>query len=145
MVRFHMAISSPVSIICLLVGAAIGAAQGCFVAYLQDPGLHRHAGRHAGVPRALPLACWQGQSVGPFPPSFQQLSTGFMPDFLIPPLGEIFAAVDPAFATLHLTSLLIGLVVTALLIYANVRDRAQPGEARPWPRSRCRSSSAATC
>ena len=45
--------------------------------------------------RGLCLYILEGQSVGPFPPSFQQLSTGFVPDFLIPPLGEIFADIDP--------------------------------------------------
>ena len=39
----------PATIVCLIVGGVIGAAQGYFVAYLQDPVLHRHAGRHAGL------------------------------------------------------------------------------------------------
>ena len=51
-----------------VVGGVIGAAQGYWVAYLQDPVLHRHAGRHAGLQGPDPGAA-RRQSVGPFPAS----------------------------------------------------------------------------
>jgi putative multiple sugar transport system permease protein len=50
----------------------------------------------------------QGQSVGPFPPEFQLLSTGFLPD----PLGG---------DSLRLTSLLLGVLAAAALVFFKLR------------------------
>ena len=63
------------------------------------PVLHRHAGRHAGL-QGLSLALLGGQSVGPFPPEFQQLSSGFIPD--------LFGGMP--MARRHVTSMLLGVV-----------------------------------
>mgnify|MGYP002717093752 CR=1 FL=1 len=97
--------------ICLAIGAAIGAAQGWFVAYLRIPSfIVTLAGML--VFKGLSLAVLGGASVGPFPTTFQRLSSGFIPD---------------AFATpgLKLTSLILGTVLALGLVYLNFRNRAR--------------------
>jgi putative multiple sugar transport system permease protein len=113
----------PATIVCLLSGAAIGAAQGWFVAFFRIPSfIVTLAGML--VFKGLSLALLQGQSVGPFPASFQLLSSGFIPDWLN---GE----------TLRTTSLLAGIVVAFALIVAKLRERANQTrhgmEAEPYP------------
>ena len=69
----------PATIVCLVVGALIGAAQGWFVAYFHIPSfIVTLAGML--VFKGLALALLNGQSVGPFPETFQKLSSGFIPD-----------------------------------------------------------------
>ena len=68
------------TLICLVAGAAIGAAQGYWVAFFKIPSfIVTLAGML--VFKGLTLALLQGQSVGPFPTEFQMLSSGFIPDF----------------------------------------------------------------
>lgn len=99
----------PATLVCLIVGAAIGAAQGWFVAFFRIPSfIVTLAGML--VFKGLALALLQGQSVGPFPESFQKLSSGFIPD--------LFSEEG-----LRLTSLLIGVVVAALLALSSLRAR----------------------
>ena len=86
MVRYH--IDYPIAFIaCLLVGAAIGAAQGYWVAYFKIPSfIVTLAGML--VFKGLALAVLQGQSVGPFPPTFQKLSSGFIPEASVKSRGR---------------------------------------------------------
>jgi putative multiple sugar transport system permease protein len=99
----------PATLLCLVCGAAIGAAQGWFVAYVRIPSfIVTLAGML--VFKGLALAILHGQSVGPFPEVFQKLSSGFIPDF--------FAA-----ESLRLTSLLLGAAVAAALALASLRQR----------------------
>src|SRR5512147_1059552 len=92
----------PATIVCLLCGALIGAAQGWFVAYFRIPSfIVTLAGML--VFKGLALALLAGQSVGPFPDAFQRLSSGFIPD----PLGG---------AELRLSSLLLGAGVVAAMV-----------------------------
>ena len=66
---------------CLLVGMLIGAAQGYWVAYWRIPSfIVTLAGML--VFRGSTLWLLNGQNIGPFPKSFQSLSTGFIPDVL---------------------------------------------------------------
>jgi putative multiple sugar transport system permease protein len=111
MVRYHIAY--PVAFIaCLLVGALIGAAQGYWVAYFKIPSfIVTLAGML--VFKGLALAILAGQSVGPFPPTFQKLSSGFIP--------ELF----PGAGTLYPTSLLIGAVLAVALVYTSAKGRAR--------------------
>ena len=100
----------PATLVCLLAGAAIGAAQGWFVAFFRIPSfIVTLAGML--VFKGLSLALLQGQSVGPFPSSFQLLSSGFIPDWFS---GE----------TLRTTTLLAGVLVALALIVAKLRERA---------------------
>ena len=111
MVRYHVAY--PLAFLaCLVVGALIGAAQGYWVAYFKIPSfIVTLAGML--VFKGLALAILQGQSVGPFPPDFQKLSSGFIPE-LFPDAG-----------TLYPTSLLIGAVLALALVYASPQGRAR--------------------
>ena len=100
----------PASVVSLVCGGLIGAAQGWFVAWMRIPSfIVTLAGML--VFKGLALALLEGQSVGPFPPEFQLLSSGFLPD---PFNGE----------TLRLGSLLIGLAVVAALLVTWLRQRA---------------------
>ena len=111
MVRYHVAY--PLAFLaCLVVGALIGAAQGYWVAYFKIPSfIVTLAGML--VFKGLALAILQGQSVGPFPPDFQKLSSGFIPE-LFPDAG-----------TLYPTSLLIGAVLALARVYASAKGRAR--------------------
>jgi putative multiple sugar transport system permease protein len=111
MVRYEMAY--PLAfILCLLVGALIGAAQGYWVAWFKIPSfIVTLAGML--VFKGLALAILQGQSVGPFPPTFQKLSSGFIP--------EMF----PGAGTLYPTSLLIGALLAVALVYTGAKNRSR--------------------
>ena len=101
----------PATLLCLAAGALIGAAQGWFVAYVRIPSfIVTLAGML--VFKGLALALLQGQSVGPFPETFQLLSSGFLPD----PLGG---------DTLRLFSLLLGVLAAAALVWFKWRERVR--------------------
>ena len=104
----------PATLLCLAAGAAIGGMQGWFVAFFKVPSfIVTLAGML--VFKGLALALLQGQSVGPFPPSFQLLSSGFIPDVFN---GE----------TLRISSLVIGLAVALAMVVAKLRHRARQSE-----------------
>ncbi len=97
--------------ICLLVGILIGAAQGYWIAYWRIPSfIVTLAGML--VFRGLSLWVLQGQSVGPFPRSFQLLSTGFVPD--------LFGVGRP-----NVTAILLGVLAAGLLLFFAARTRAR--------------------
>jgi putative multiple sugar transport system permease protein len=100
----------PAMLACVAVGAAIGAAQGWFVAYFKVPSfIVTLAGML--VFKGLALALLQGQSIGPFPVEFQKLSSGFIPD--------LFQGSE-----LRLTSLLLGVGVALAMAAAAWRARS---------------------
>ncbi len=100
----------PAVLVCLTCGGVIGGIQGWFVAFSRIPSfIVTLAGML--VFKGLALALLAGQSVGPFPDSFQMLSSGFMPDFF-------------SVEGLRLTSLLLGVAAAAALIVSAVRARA---------------------
>jgi putative multiple sugar transport system permease protein len=100
----------PATLLCLATGALIGAAQGWFIAYFHIPSfIVTLAGML--VFKGLALALLQGQSVGPFPVTFQKLSSGFIPD--------LFDG-----AELRLTSLLLGALVALAMLVLAWRTRA---------------------
>jgi putative multiple sugar transport system permease protein len=99
------------SLACLAAGALIGAAQGWLVAYPRIPSFIVTLGGML-VFKGLCLALLQGQSIGPFPETFQGLSSGFLP--------ELSAAEG-----LRATSLVIGLAAAVALGAASLRGRAQ--------------------
>lgn len=75
---WHFALVVP---LCLIIAAAMGAAQGYWVAYQKIPAfIVTLAGML--VYRGLTYLVLQGRPIGPFPKDFQMLSTGFLPDFL---------------------------------------------------------------
>jgi len=113
----------PTALVCLGAGGLIGAAQGYFVAYTRIPSfIVTLAGML--VFKGLTLALLQGMSLGPFPVSFQRLSSGFIPD--------VFGGVD-----LRLTSLLVGGLAAVALLYTKLRARLRQNkhgmEDEPFP------------
>ena len=100
----------PATLICLVLGGAIGAAQGYWVAFYKIPSfIVTLAGML--VFKGLALAVLGGSSVGPFPADFQLLSTGFIPD---PFSGE----------NIRILSLVVGVLIALGLLISKVRDRA---------------------
>ncbi len=96
-------------LISLLAGALIGAWQGYWVAYVKIPAfIVTLAGML--IFRGLTLLILQGEAVGPFPVSFQRLSTGFIPDFF-------------KYEGFHVTTMLIGIVLSIFLVVMDYRAR----------------------
>ncbi|WP_338034195.1 multiple monosaccharide ABC transporter permease [Kozakia baliensis] len=111
MVNYHLDFVSA-SFICLALGAIIGAAQGYWIAYFKIPSfIVTLAGML--VFKGLALALLGGQSLGPFASTFRQLSSGFIPEFL--PHGPQY----------YPTSLMLGALVAASLVYLSYRQRAR--------------------
>jgi putative multiple sugar transport system permease protein len=97
------------SLVCLILGGAIGAAQGYWIAYHHIPAfIVTLAGML--VFRGLTLWLLGGMNIGPFPAEFQKLSTGFLPDLF--DMGG-----------LHSTSLILTIAIPALLVYLSWRGR----------------------
>jgi len=110
MVEYHWHFV-PATLVCLVVGGIIGGAQGYLIAFHKIPSFIVTLGGML-VFKGLALALLAGQSVGPFPPQFQLLSSGFIPDPISGTEG------------LRATSLLIGAIIALGLFYAGVRERA---------------------
>jgi len=109
MVHYHLDFITA-TILCLILGGVIGAAQGYWIAYFKIPSfIVTLAGML--VFKGLALAMLQGQSVGPFSPTFQKLSSGFIPEFLPNP-GRHYP-----------TSLILGALIGLGLVYLAVRNR----------------------
>ncbi|MCF6411528.1 multiple monosaccharide ABC transporter permease [Pseudalkalibacillus salsuginis] len=96
-------------IICLALGALIGAWQGYWVAYVNIPSfIVTLAGML--IFRGLTLVVLQGQTLAPFPDSFRKLSSSFIPDLF--GNGE-----------LQLFTILIGLIFTVIYIVSEFSIR----------------------
>jgi len=98
----------------LVVGGLIGAAQGYWVAYWRIPSfIVTLAGML--VFRGLTLWLLGGQNIGPFPKSFQALSTGFIPD--------LFMVGKP-----NITALVVVAMAALILIWLGLRARQRDAE-----------------
>ncbi|MEN2989757.1 multiple monosaccharide ABC transporter permease [Tistrella sp. BH-R2-4] len=107
------------SAICLAAGCVIGAAQGYWVAYFRIPSfIVTLAGML--VFKGLTLALLQGQSLGPFPRSFQLLSSGFLPD-LFESIG--LGGSGLGLGRFNLFSFVIGCAAAVLLVVLSIRNR----------------------
>ncbi|MGG7566237.1 multiple monosaccharide ABC transporter permease [Rhodovulum sp. DZ06] len=107
---------------CLVTGAAIGAAQGYWVAYWSIPSfIVTLAGML--VFRGLSLWLLEGQSVGPFPREFQALSTGFIPDLAgkdgAPWLAEMLGE-----RRVNATAMAAGAIAAGLVVWSGLKKRA---------------------
>lgn len=97
--------------VCLVVGLIIGGLQGYWIAYWKIPAfIVTLAGML--VFRGLTLALLEGQSVGPFPKSFQLLSTGFIPD--------VFGVGRP-----NVTALVLGVLAASAIVFLAARSRSR--------------------
>ncbi len=95
--------------ICILVGGLIGAWQGYWVAYLKIPAfIVTLAGML--IFRGLTLVMVRGEAIGPFPEGFRNISGGYIPDFF-------------HYEGFHLTTIVVGVLVSILLIIADTRTR----------------------
>ncbi len=95
--------------VCLVVGGLIGAWQGYWVAYVKIPAfIVTLAGML--IFRGLTLVIVRGEAIGPFPVEFSRISAGFIPDYF-------------KMEGFHLTTIVIGVIVSILLIWADLRTR----------------------
>jgi putative multiple sugar transport system permease protein len=95
--------------ICLMLGVAIGAFQGYWVAFVKIPAfIVTLAGML--IFRGLTFVLLNGESIGPFPMGFQRISTGFIPDLFGVP-------------GIHLTTILLGVLLCILLVFLDFRAR----------------------
>ncbi|MEU3513947.1 multiple monosaccharide ABC transporter permease [Streptomyces sp. NPDC006654] len=101
-------------ILCLVMGAFAGAAQGLLIAYF---GIPSFIVTLAGMLlfRGLTEILLQGQTIGPFPNGLQNLGNGFLPE------------VGPH-TNYHNITLLLGLVLIAAVIWQEFRDRRRQQE-----------------
>jgi putative multiple sugar transport system permease protein len=118
-----------VSILCLIVGGAIGAAQGYWIAYHRIPSfIVTLAGMliFRGLCQAL---LGGGSSVGPLPDPFKQLSSGFIPDvigswtLIAPTVNAAGKTIVGSGLVLHMTSIVIGLLGIAGYVFFGFRSR----------------------
>ncbi|MER5207566.1 multiple monosaccharide ABC transporter permease [Streptomyces sp. NPDC002825] len=102
------------ALLCLAIGAVAGAAQGLLIAYAGMPSfIVTLAGML--VFRGLTEVFLKGQTLGPFPESLQKLANGFLPE------------VGPT-TNYHNLTLVLGLVLIAVVIRQEVRDRRRQSE-----------------
>ncbi|MBZ3900493.1 MULTISPECIES: multiple monosaccharide ABC transporter permease [Streptomyces] len=101
-------------LLCLAVGAAAGAVQGFFIAYLGIPSfIVTLAGML--VFRGLTEIFLKGQTLGPFPEGLQKVANGFLPE------------VGPE-TNYHNLTLLVGFAVIAFVVIQEFRDRRRQQE-----------------
>ena len=96
-------------VVSLLIGAAVGAFQGFWVAYVKVPAF---IATLAGMLlfKGLMIVVTGGKTIGPFPEIFQHISSGYIPD--------IFGGNG-----LHLFTLCIAIVALLLFIIIKLRNR----------------------
>ncbi|MFD7706605.1 multiple monosaccharide ABC transporter permease [Streptomyces sp. NPDC059785] len=101
-------------ILCLLIGAVAGAAQGFLIAYL---GIPSFIVTLAGMLlfRGLTEILLEGQTLGPFPDGLQKIGNGFLPE------------VGPN-TNYHNITLLLGLVLGVFVVLQEIRDRKRQQE-----------------
>ncbi|MGW3912368.1 multiple monosaccharide ABC transporter permease [Streptomyces sp. NPDC005070] len=105
----------PVAVVlCLIVGAIAGAAQGFLIAYLGIPSfIVTLAGML--IFRGVTEILLQGQTLGPFPGGLQKIGSGFLPE------------AGPT-TNYHNITLLLGFAVIAFVVLQEVRDRKRQQE-----------------
>jgi len=132
MVTWQLGIASNplvVTVLCLALGGLIGAAQGYWVAYHRIPSfIVTLAGMlvFRGLCQAM---LGGGLSIGPLPQGFKELSSGFIPDIigpltLVPPVVNAAGkTIVGSGVTLHMTSVVLGLLVVAAYAWFGLRSR----------------------
>ncbi|MFJ8104908.1 multiple monosaccharide ABC transporter permease [Streptomyces sp. NPDC096132] len=105
----------PVAVVlCLIVGAIAGAAQGFLIAYLGIPSfIVTLAGML--IFRGVTEILLEGQTLGPFPDGLQKMGNGFLPE------------VGPS-TNYHNITLLLGFALIAFVVLQEIRDRKRQQE-----------------
>ncbi len=111
------------ALVCLAFGGLVGAAQGYWVAYWKIPSfIVTLAGML--VFRGASLWLLNGQSVGPFPRSFQIIATGYVPDIFPAGLGTSLAELFGE-RQVNVLALLTGIVAAGVIVWMGMRTRAR--------------------
>lgn len=105
----------PAIIICLIVGALIGAWQGFWTAYINIPAFITTLSSML-VFRGLTITILDGRTIGPFPDIFRAISSSFIPDLFGGPL-KLFGA------ELNITALAAGVLVCLYIISREISKR----------------------
>ena len=107
---------------CLAVGGLIGAAQGYWIAYWRIPSfIVTLAGML--VFRGSTLWLLGGQNIGPFPKTFQSLSTGFIPD-MFGTWDETLVGLE----RLNSTAILLVTLAALAMVWLGWRARSRDAE-----------------
>jgi putative multiple sugar transport system permease protein len=96
----------PAIIIALVIGGLIGAFHGFWIAYVGLPPFIATLGGMM-LFRGLTLGVLQGKTLGPYPTSFQIVTSGFLPY----PMGSV---------GFHVTTLLVGIICMAIYSYMQI-------------------------
>lgn len=100
-------------IIALVIGMIVGAIQGYWIAYKEIPGfVVTLAGQL--IFRGLTMIILNGTTIAPFPTSFANLGSGFIPPLFYFTLGNGY---------LVGSSILVGIILSIVLIWANISKR----------------------
>ena len=100
-------------IIALVIGGLVGAIQGYWIAYKEIPGfVVTLAGQL--IFRGLTMILLNGTTIAPFPTSFANLGSGFIPPLFYFTIGSGY---------LVGSSVIVGIVLSIVLIFANISKR----------------------
>jgi putative multiple sugar transport system permease protein len=100
----------------LLIGAAIGAWQGFWIAFINIPAFIVTLSGML-VFRGLAQVILKGQSKGPYPRVFQSLASGY--------IADPFGGIDAGGVKLHILTLVIGVVISVLIVAGEINKRAK--------------------
>lgn len=106
----RMDVPSPIAIIlCLLIGIAIGAFNGFWVAFVNVPSFIATLGTQL-LFRGLTIVVLDGRTLSPFPEMIKLIGSGFIPDLLN---GN----------GVHLFSLAVGLIIAIVFVVTSFKTR----------------------
>lgn len=102
----------------VLIGAAIGAWQGFWIAYIRIPAfIVTLAGQL--IFRGLTMVILKGQTKAPFPKVYTSLSSGFVPDFI----GNAFGGLTAFGRQINVLTWVIGIMAAVLYVIGELRSR----------------------
>lgn len=105
----------PALILTLIVGAMVGAWQGFWIAYVRIPAfITTLAGML--IFRGLTMVILKGRTLGPFPKTYQIISSGFVPDFL----GKMMGRPE---GSLHITTIVVGIICSIFYVLFELKAR----------------------
>ena len=100
-------------IISLIIGIAVGGIQGYWIAYKLIPGfVVTLAGQL--IFRGFTMIILNGKTIAPFPTSFANLGSGFVPPIFYLKMGESY---------LVGSSIIIGIILSVIMVFKNIQGR----------------------